>query len=435
MDNRMTTLRNEVRQELENDILPFWMEKMTDSGRGGFYGRIDGGDTLHADAPKGAILNARILWTFSAAYRILRRPEYLDTATRAKRYLIDRFYDNDFGGVYWSLDADGNPLDTKKQIYAQGFAIYGLGEYARATGDDEALDYAVRLFNLIEEHSFDRGRNGYVEAFMRDWSVIGDMRLSDKDENASKTMNTHLHILEPYANLYRVWKDARLERQLRNMIGLFTGKIMNRETSHLDLFFDDDWHTRGDIVSYGHDIEASWLIHEAALVLGDKALLKEIEPVIVNIARAADEGLNPDGSLIYEQTSGRVDEQTSGQADGQTSRQGTDGVQAGKQGEAPCQLVTCTSSTDKELHWWVQAENVVGHVNLYQHFGDEAALDTAVKCWQFIKNSLIDREHGEWHWSQMPDGTVNRRDDKAGFWKCPYHNGRMCMEIIERFGD
>ena len=431
----MTTLRNEVRQELENDILPFWMEKMTDNGRGGFYGRIDGGDTLHADAPKGAILNARILWTFSAAYRILRRPEYLDTATRAKRYLIDRFYDNDFGGVYWSLDADGNPLDTKKQIYAQGFAIYGLGEYARATGDDEALDYAVRLFNLIEEHSFDRGRNGYVEAFMRDWSVIGDMRLSDKDENASKTMNTHLHILEPYANLYRVWKDARLERQLRNMIRLFTGKIMNRETSHLDLFFDDDWHTRGDIVSYGHDIEASWLIHEAALVLGDKALLKEIEPVIVNIARAADEGLNPDGSLIYEQTSGRVDEQTSGQADGQTSRQGTDGVQAGKQGEAPCQLVTCTSSTDKELHWWVQAENVVGHVNLYQHFGDEAALDTAVKCWQFIKNCLIDREHGEWHWSLMPDGTVNRRDDKAGFWKCPYHNGRMCMEIIERFGD
>lgn len=435
MDNRMTTLRNEVRQELENDILPFWMEKMTDNGRGGFYGRIDGGDTLHADAPKGAILNARILWTFSAAYRILRRPEYLDTATRAKRYLIDRFYDNDFGGVYWSLDADGNPLDTKKQIYAQGFAIYGLGEYARATGDDEALDYAVRLFNLIEEHSFDRGRNGYVEAFMRDWSVIGDMRLSDKDENASKTMNTHLHILEPYANLYRVWKDARLERQLRNMIRLFTGKIMNRETSHLDLFFDDDWHTRGDIVSYGHDIEASWLIHEAALVLGDKALLKEIEPVIVNIARAADEGLNPDGSLIYEQTSGRVDEQTGGQADGQTSRQGTDGVQAGVQGEAPCQLVTCTSSTDKELHWWVQAENVVGHVNLYQHFGDEAALDTAVKCWQFIKNSLIDREHGEWHWSLMPDGTVNRRDDKAGFWKCPYHNGRMCMEIIERFGD
>lgn len=423
----MITLLNEVRQELTDDILPFWMEKMTDSGRGGFYGRIDGGDTLHADAPKGAILNARILWTFSAAYRILRRPEYLDTATRAKRYIIDRFYDNDFGGVYWSLDADGNPLDTKKQIYAQGFAIYGLSEYARATGDDEALDYAIRLFCLIEEHSFDRGRNGYVEAFMRDWSVIGDMRLSDKDENASKTMNTHLHILEPYANLYRVWKDARLERQLRNMIGLFTDKIMNRETSHLDLFFDDDWHTRGDIVSYGHDIEASWLIHEAALVLGDKALLKEIEPVIVNIARAADEGLNPDGSLIYDQTSGQADERT--------SRHGTDGEPTGGQGEAPCQLVTCTSSTDKELHWWVQAENVVGHVNLYQHFGDEAALDTAVKCWQFIKNYLVDREHGEWHWSLMPDGTVNRRDDKAGFWKCPYHNGRMCMEIIERFGD
>lgn len=420
MDNRITALRNEVGQELTDDILPFWMEKMTDRGRGGFYGRIDGDDTLHADAPKGAILNARILWTFSAAYRILRRPEYLETATRAKRYIIDRFYDNSFGGVYWSLDADGNPLDTKKQIYAQGFAIYGLSEYARATGDDEALDYATRLFNLIEEHSFDRGRNGYIEAFMRDWSAIGDMRLSDKDENMSKTMNTHLHILEPYANLYRVWKDERLERQLRNLISLFTDSILNRNTYHLDLFFDDDWHTRGDIISYGHDIEASWLIHEAALVLGDEALLKEVEPVIVNIARAADEGLNADGSLIYEATQTILphrEEPASGQSSQSLPHKGR------------------LERLDKELHWWVQAENVVGHVNLYQHFGDEAALDTALRCWQFIKGRLVDREHGEWHWSLMPDGTVNRRDDKAGFWKCPYHNGRMCMEIIERFGD
>ena len=209
-------------------------------------------------------------------------------------------------------------------------------------------------------------------------------------------MNTHLHILEPYANLYRVWKDGRLERQLRNMLDLFTGKILNKKTEHLDLFFDNDWRTDGNIISYGHDIEASWLIHEAALVLGDELLLKQIEPVVVNIARAADEGLNPDGSMIYER-------------------------------------FTAEDRTDRELHWWVQAENVVGHVNLYQYFGDEKALDTGMKCWQFIKDKIIDHEHGEWHWSLMPDGTVNRRDDKAGFWKCPYHNGRMCMEIIERF--
>ena len=396
MNNKITTLRIEVEHELTTGILPFWMEKMADNVQGGFYGRIDGDDKLHADAPKGAILNARILWTFSAAYRLLRKPEYLETATRAKRYIIDRFYDKDFGGVYWSLTANGEPLDTKKQVYAQGFAIYGLSEYARATGDREALDYAVKLFETVEKYSFDRDRNGYIEAFTREWKPIEDMRLSDKDENTSKTMNTHLHILEPYANLYRVWKNERLERQLRNMLDLFTGKILNKKTYHLDLFFDNDWRTAGNIISYGHDIEASWLIHEAALVLGDEALLKRIEPVITNIARAADEGLNPDGSMIYER-------------------------------------FTAEDRTDRELHWWVQAENVVGHVNLYQHFGDEKALDTAMKCWQFIKDKIIDHANGEWHWSLMPDGSVNRRDDKAGFWKCPYHNGRMCMEIIERF--
>ena len=418
MNNNITTLRSEVEHELTTDILPFWMKKMADKAKGGFYGRIDGGDILHADAPKGAILNGRILWTFSAAYRILGKPEYLETATRAKRYLIDRFYDKDFGGIYWSLDADGEPLDAKKQIYAQGFAVYGLSEYARATGDNEALEYAVKLFETIEKYSFDSEKDGYVEAFTRDWQPIADMRLSDKDENTSKTMNTHLHILEPYANLYRVWKDTRLERQLRNMIDLFVNRILNKETYHLDLFFDNDWRTDGNIISYGHDIEASWLIHEAALVLGDEALLKRIEPVIVSIARAADEGLNPDGSMIYESAPPIL-------PDGEELAEGD-----------RCQSLPSMGrleGLDKELHWWVQAENVVGHVNLYQHFGDEEALGTAVKCWQFIKDKLVDHANGEWHWSLMPDGTVNRRDDKAGFWKCPYHNGRMCMEIIERF--
>ena len=418
MNNKITTLRTEVEHELTTSILPFWMEKMADNVQGGFYGRIDGDDNLHADAPKGAILNARILWTFSAAYRLLRKPEYLETATRAKRYIIDKFYDNDFGGVYWSLTADGKPLDTKKQVYAQGFAIYGLSEYARATGDREALDYAVKLFETVEKYSFDRDRNGYIEAFTREWKPIEDMRLSDKDENTSKTMNTHLHILEPYANLYRVWKDERLERQLRNMLDLFTDKILNKKTYHLDLFFDNDWRTDGNIISYGHDIEASWLIHEAALVLGDETLLKQIEPVIVNIARAADEGLNPDGSMIYE-------------AAPPILPIGEELAEGGQRQSLPSK--GRLEGLDRELHWWVQAENVVGHVNLYQHFGDETALDTAMKCWRFIKDKIIDHANGEWHWSLMPDGTVNRRDDKAGFWKCPYHNGRMCMEIIERF--
>lgn len=385
-----------MRSELENNILPFWMNKMEDNEEGGFYGQITGEDELKPEASKGAILNARILWTFSSAYRLLKKPEYLETATRAKRYLIDRFYDPQYGGIYWELDYKGNPLDTKKQIYAIGFAIYGLSEYARATGDEEALAYAQQLFDVIEQHSFDSEQNGYVEALTRDWQPIEDMRLSDKDENEKKTMNTHLHILEPYTNLYRVWKDEQLERQLRNLIEVFITRILDPQTGHLNLFFEEDWTNKYRIYSYGHDIEASWLIHEAALVLGDPEVLKRIEPIIIRIARAADEGLNPDGSMIYEHF---IDRQ----------------------------------KTDRELHWWVQAENVVGHINLYQHFGDTEALDTAVRCWEFIKTKLIDREHGEWHWSLLPDGTVNRRDDKAGFWKCPYHNGRMCMEVIERF--
>ena len=396
MTETINTLRKEVTEELEGNILPFWMNKMTDRERGGFYGRISGEDVLMPDEPKGAILNARILWTFSAAYRLLKKPEYLAAATRANRYLLDFFYDKQFGGIYWSVDCEGNPLDTKKQIYALGFAIYGLSEYARATGDEEALEYAIRLFEVIEKYSFDAEKNGYVEALTRDWQPIADMRLSDKDENEKKTMNTHLHILEPYANLYRVWKDGRLKTQLKNLIELFVTKILDTQTYHLNLFFEDDWTNKYHLISYGHDIEASWLIHEAALVLGDETVLKQIEPVIVRIARAADEGLNADGSMTYERFSDK-------------------------------------GETDRELHWWVQAENVVGHLNLYQHFGDEEALSTALRCWQFIKDKLIDRENGEWYWSRFADGSINRNDDKAGFWKCPYHNGRMCLEINERF--
>lgn len=385
-----------MEEVLTGNILPFWIDKMTDPVNGGFYGRMTGSGELKPEAEKGAILNARILWTFSAAYRLLKRPEYLESATRAKRYLIDHFYDREFGGVYWSLDCKGEPLDTKKQIYALGFAIYGLSEYARATGDQEALEYAIRLFESIEQHSFDPVKNGYCEALTRQWGEIADMRLSEKDENERKTMNTHLHILEPYANLFRVWKDPRLEKQLRNLIVLFTEKILNLKTGHLELFFSDDWVSKYRIISYGHDIEASWLIHEAALVLGDAQLLEKVEPLVEYIAAAADEGLTADGAMIYE-------------------------------------TFTDKGKTDTDRHWWVQAENVVGHVNLYQHFEDGMALQKAFRCWEFIKQHLIDRAGGEWHWSIRADGTVNTDDDKAGFWKCPYHNGRMCLEVMERF--
>lgn len=396
MEIDITKLKKEMQQVLTKNILPFWMDRMVDREHGGFHGRISGEGCLIPGTPKGAILNARILWTFSSAYRLLHTDQYLIMATRAKREIIDRFYDAEYGGVYWSIDDKGHPLDTKKQIYALGFAIYGLSEYHHATGDAEALEYAIRLFRDIEKYSFDPEKNGYCEALTREWKEMDDMRLSEKDENERKTMNTHLHILEPYTNLFRVWKDKQLEQQLRNLLDLFFDRILNKETKHLQLFFDDDWNNKYDIVSYGHDIEASWLLHEAALVINDKELLARIVPDVVAIANAATEGFLPGAGMMYE-------------------------------------LHGDHAAIDADRHWWVQAEAIVGYMNLYQYFADEASLLRAVQCWEFVKKHLLDIQGGEWFWSLRADGTVNKEDDKAGFRKCPYHNGRMCMEIMARF--
>ena len=421
-------LKSEVQDVLENNILSFWLDKMQDKENGGFYGQMTGEGELVKTADKGGILNARILWSFSAAYRVLHKPEYLEAATRAKEYILDHFLDTEFGGTYWSLDYQGQPKDTKKQFYAIGFMIYGLSEYARATGDREALDYAIQLYECIEEHSLDRENNGYIEACTREWGEIADMRLSELDANFPKSQNTHLHIIEPYTNLYRTLKELdaiendtneyglkpyvgqfdpvnisvdpdivlRLEASLRNLINIFTDKILNPKTHHLDLFFDMDWTRQaGALESYGHDIECSWLLHEAALVLGDEAVLKKVEPIVQMVAKASEKGLNADGSMIHE---ANLD----------------------------------TGYVDTDRHWWVQAENVVGWVNIYQYFGDETAMQKALNGWQYIKDNLIDRVGGEWWWSRDPQRNINRKADKAGFWKCPYHNSRLCLEIIER---
>ena len=390
-------LKKSARRLLEENILSFWLDRMQDREHGGFYGRIDGNGTLHPEAYKGCVLNARILWSFAAAYRVLGKQEYLDAALRAKDYFIEHFIDRENGGVFWSVDYMGRPLDTKKQSYAIGFAIYGLSELVCATGDEEALNYAIALFNSLEQHAFDAKNVGYIEAMTCDWQPIGDMRLSDKDENGSRTMNTHLHILEPYTNLYRVWKDERLKNQLHTLIDIFTHKLLNPATRHLDLFFDDEWHGKRNIESYGHDIEAAWLLTEALEVLADRELTTRTMPLVNQIALASEEGLQPDGSMIHERTA------------------------------------SSPLSEDNDRHWWVQCENVIGQLNQYQHFGhDEAALQKAVRCYDYILNNLVDHEHGEWYWSRRPDGTINCTDDKAGPWKCPYHNSRMCLEIIER---
>lgn len=386
-------LASQAKKELTENILPYWLQK-TCKGDTGFHGRISGEEIIDPEAPVGAIMTSRILWTFSNAFRLFRREEYKKMAMQAKRLIINNFNDIEQGGIYWSINPDGTPLDTKKQIYAIAFCIYGLAEWNRASGDEEALELAKKLYRDIEKHSFDTCKNGYFEAFTREWGEIQDMRLSDKDANESKTMNTHLHVLEAYTGLYRVWKDGGLAAQLKNLIGIFLDRILGAD-AHLRLFFDDDWNCGYKIYSYGHDIEASWLLHEAALVLGDEATIGKVEKEVPRIAAAAGEGFTAKGGMIYEKDN-------------------------------------ATGHIDGDRHWWVQAESVVGYFNLWQLTGEPSGLENSIECWEFIRNNLIDRENGEWFWSIRQDGTVNRTDDKAGFWKCPYHNGRMCMEIIER---
>ena len=403
MTEKETILKREVQEVLQKNILPFWL-KMQDMENGGYYGQMKGDGTIVKDANKGGILNARILWSFSAAYRVLGNPEYLQAATRAKDYFVEHFIDPIYGGTYWELDYKGNPLDTKKQFYAIGFAIYGLSEYTRATGDREALNLALSLFNVIEEHSLDQVYNGYIEACTREWGTIADMRLSELDANYPKSQNTHLHIIEPYTNLYQCMKELpeapdemrHVECALRNLIDIFCDHILNPQTSHLDLFFENDW-TRGagHLESYGHDIECSWLMHEAALVLADEEVLRKVEPIVRRVAKASEKGLNADGSMTHE---ANLD----------------------------------TGYVDADRHWWVQAEAVVGFYNIYQYFHDEDAMEKTLACWQYIKENLIDEELGEWFWSCDPEGNINRHDDHAGFWKCPYHNSRMCLELLQR---
>ena len=386
-------LKEEMRAELIHGILPYWMGRMVDVEQGGFYGQIDGADRIIGGAGKGGILNARILWTFSSAYRVQPDSAYLHMAERAYGYALKYFFDEEMGGTYWLVNADGSPADTKKQIYSQAFFIYALTEYHMASGNEEALAKAKELFHLIEQHSRDTQVGGYFEAYSRDWQLLDDLRLSEKDENEKKTMNTHLHILEAYTNLYRVWKDPRLKEALEALILIFADHIIDTRTGHMNLFFDEQWTRKGTIDSYGHDIEASWLLYEAAQVLGDPALLLRVESLSLQLVQTiVREGLQSDGSIWYE----------------------TD---------------TRRGHTDTDRHWWPQAEAAVGFMYAWKLSGDAAYLDKSAATWQYISAHLIDRAHGEWYWS-IRDGKPNLAEDKAGFWKCPYHNSRMCIEII-----
>ena len=398
MKYELLELKQELKEELTHNILPFWMDKMTDDINGGYYGQMTGRNQLVSNAPKGGILNARIMWTFSSAALYFGSPLYAEYAKRAKDYAFEHFFDTENGGTYWMLNADGSPADTKKQIYSQAFFIYALVEYYRVTNDAACLDKAIDLFRLIEKYSFDATQNGYFEAYSKEWVLLEDLRLSEKDANEKKTMNTHLHILEAYTNLYRIWKNEELAKQLKNLIDIFLNKIINSKTYHLDLFFDENWNCKSTLFSYGHDIEAAWLLEEAAVVLGNVEILKKVRGVALKVADAAAEGVQPNGSIVNEKNSS-------------------------------------TGHVDTNCDWWPQAEAMVGFFSAYELSKDEAYAMKTLAAWEFIKANIIDTEEGEWHWSVSSTGKVDNINDKAGFWKCPYHNGRMCLELMTRIHD
>ncbi|MEQ8471382.1 MAG: AGE family epimerase/isomerase [Marinoscillum sp.] len=384
---------HECQKILSENILSFWNRKMVDP-QGGFYGRIDGRGKLHEQADKSVILNSRILWTYSAAYQVTGNPKHKMMAERAYEYLVKCFIDTRSGGVYWLLDYQGRVLSDKKQIYAQAFAIYAFAEFHKINEYKRAKDHAIRIFELIELHSFDQKLNGYFEALDVNWQHLDDVRLSEKDMNATKTMNTHLHILEAYTNLYRIWPDEKLKVQLENLITLMSTKFVTSE-GHFKLFFDNNWKLLSDEISFGHDIEGSWLLCEAAEVLKNESLSDKINIVALEMVKAALKGQDKDGGLMNE---------------------------ANPKG-----------LTDTDKHWWPQAEALVGLVNAWQLTGDEDYLKTMKSVWLFTKTYLIDKE-GEWHWKVTKDGHNDLQEDKAGPWKCPYHNGRAMIELITRLG-
>ena len=392
--NRAVSEFIRVQEEELERILGFWIKNSIDKERGGFIGSIDGAGRKMKNSTKGAILNGRILWTFSAAYNYSKNKKYLEMADRAFQYFSDYFIDKKNGGVFWELSAEGIPVNTRKQAYAQGFALYGFSEYYRATGNEKSLMLAQEMFWTIEKSFKDQEHGGYIEALSENWSTLKDMRLSLKDANEPKSMNTHLHILEPYTNLYRCWNNPILAESIKQLIRVFLDHIIDRDSAHFNLFFENDWTLKSKIISYGHDIEGSWLLAEAAEVIGDEALIEEVNNMAVRMADVTlAEGADTDGSIYYESDGAHFD-------------------------------------TDK--HWWPQAEAMVGYVNAWQITGKKRYLDEAEKVWNFIDLKIIDRENGEWFWRVDKDGKPYIEEEKTGFWKCPYHNTRALIEVCTR---
>ncbi|WP_339881293.1 AGE family epimerase/isomerase [Polaribacter vadi] len=393
MINEYKKLKKELNVELKN-ILSYWIDNTIDKEFGGFLGKRDHYNKVVEKASKGVILNTRILWSFSAATNHLKTDTYKDVCDRSFKYLKDFFNDKINKGVYWEVDYLGNPINKRKQVYAQSFTIYALSEYYLFSKNEEAKTWAIELFNQLEKYAKDSVNEGYFEAFNEDWSPIEDMRLSDKDMNASKTMNTHLHVLEAYTSLLKIYDNNELKASLKMLVKVFLEKFLNTK-NHYELFFDDDWNLLSNSVSYGHDIEAAWLVIDAAKLIDDSELLQLSEEVAVKVADTfLLEAIDKEGAVINEKN-------------------------------------LTTNHIDTDRHWWPQVEALVGLKYANDLKSDEKYISSSLKIWDFTKNNLIDHKNGEWFFRVDEKGNVYKSEDKVSMWKAPYHTSRACI-ILNR---
>jgi len=383
---------SEVKDELDA-IKSYWATYSVDEKHGGFVGQRDHGNKLVPQAKKGVILNTRILWSFSALADFYDDNKTKELAKRAFDYLNDFFRDEQYGGVYWELNAEGIPVNRKKQVYAQAFAIYGLSQYYLISEEKKAKEWAIALFELLEKNAFDSKKGGYTEAFQENWSVVEDMRLSDKDQNGAKTMNTHLHVLESYTLLYTIYPEARLKIALEKLIDLFLNRFLTK-TGHFHLFFDENWQLMSNIVSYGHDIEAAWLLIEAAEVTENAELLQKTEKMALKVAKTfLKEG--------YVRGKGVLNE-----------------------------LDKSNNQLDNDRHWWPQAEAMVGLLYAHKIVPDPECTDAILDIWNFTKTHIIDHKNGEWFFRIDEHNEPYTQEDKLGMWKCPYHNARALLKLL-----
>lgn len=395
----LSELSNQLLMELTGNILPFWMAHAPDKDQGGFHGAIHNNLEIDHEVPRSSVLCARILWSFSAAYRVLGKEVYLAAAQQAFDYLAEAFWDQTHGGVYWSIDKDGHPVSDRKHSYAQAFAIYGLSEYMMATQGSGHLQHAQDIFRLIDQYAYDRVDGGYFESRTRDWQDQEDARLSPKDLSCRKSMNTMLHLLEAFTNLRRVWPDENLSKRLRDILLTFLNHIFDPDSGHLRMYFDDRWKPLSSQISFGHDIEASWLLCEAAGTLNDPEFIKRTQRIAIQLSESVrKENLSFAAGYISERAASSV-------------------------------------SAQEPIWWWSQVEGMVGYYNSYQITGDEAYLEIVLALWEFIQDRFIDRDLGGWFKTLSPEGNPLPDGYKIGPWEGPYHHTRACLEIIRRISD